>query len=402
VSLDEALTSKTASISANRSEEAGDIDPPESCPMGWEVRPAQPSEWLSALQVLFESYPMAERPALVQEALQANDAGRCPLTGLMVLRQHDRLLAACLMLPQPDGITLVWPPGVAEFVTARDAAHAALLHEVLRQISARGDSAGQMLYDPEIVREASAWERLGFRHVIELQFLAVSLDSDPAPSGNGTTAERVPPPAENTQPLPLSQPGLSDGDRTAPTTPHRQSNDIAIRSGEQPTRSDEWRAGRPNWQVIPYSNDPAVHHRFVETLEATYVDSADCPVLGRLRTGEQALQTHQQAGVWNGANWGLFEYQARDVGLVLLADHPDHDAVELVYLGILPEWRGRGAGRGLLTWAMDRARSLGRSVLFVAVDVANLAATRLYTRSGFQSVGQRRARLWIAPGLAQQ
>ena len=60
--------------------------------------------------------------------------------------------------------------------------------------------------------------------------------------------------------------------------------------------------------------------------------------------------------------------------------------VELVYMGLVPESRGRGLGRRVLEAAIDQARRCGASQMILAVDRNNVPARTLYGRAGFSWV----------------
>lgn len=53
------------------------------------------------------------------------------------------------------------------------------------------------------------------------------------------------------------------------------------------------------------------------------------------------------------------------------------------YLGVDPEWRGRGAGRSLVMAATDRLIELGATGVHLTVRESNLAARNLYASLGF-------------------
>jgi [ribosomal protein S18]-alanine N-acetyltransferase len=63
---------------------------------------------------------------------------------------------------------------------------------------------------------------------------------------------------------------------------------------------------------------------------------------------------------------------------------------------MLPEYRGRGAGRELLVRVEQAARKAGAVVLWLHVDEANAPAIRLYESHGFTRTG--REEHYYAPG----
>jgi ribosomal protein S18 acetylase RimI-like enzyme len=63
--------------------------------------------------------------------------------------------------------------------------------------------------------------------------------------------------------------------------------------------------------------------------------------------------------------------------------------MELVYLGVIAQARGRGLGYALTRYAQWMTRQAGRGKLVLAVDADNAKALRLYAEAGFQSWDRR-------------
>ena len=53
------------------------------------------------------------------------------------------------------------------------------------------------------------------------------------------------------------------------------------------------------------------------------------------------------------------------------------------FVGVVPEWRGRGIGRELLRWAIEYVRAAGAGTIELNVVATNERALRLYRRTGF-------------------
>jgi len=66
-----------------------------------------------------------------------------------------------------------------------------------------------------------------------------------------------------------------------------------------------------------------------------------------------------------------------------------------VYMGVLPEWRGRGWGIEVAQWAQWRARILGRERLVLAVDAENGPALAAYVAAGFGAWDDRSAYICV-------
>jgi ribosomal protein S18 acetylase RimI-like enzyme len=119
-------------------------------------------------------------------------------------------------------------------------------------------------------------------------------------------------------------------------------------------------------------------------IERTYSSTLDCSRLDEARSMEHVLTGYRRTGVYRPEWWIIAGYRGHDVGCVLLADHPEHDQCELMYLGVVPEWRGHGWGRELASYAQWLARRAGRERIVLAVDDANWPARQIYDGLGFQ------------------
>lgn len=78
----------------------------------------------------------------------------------------------------------------------------------------------------------------------------------------------------------------------------------------------------------------------------------------------------------------------------MLATHVNSKSLELTYLGIAPEARGRGAGAAMLKCALELAESIEPRTCHLAVDVNNWPAIALYKRFGFVTILERRALIY--------
>ena len=88
----------------------------------------------------------------------------------------------------------------------------------------------------------------------------------------------------------------------------------------------------------------------------------------------------------------LAEADGQPIGFVKLGPpelpvERDGPAIELRQLYVLTEWRGAGAARELMDWALDEARAQGAAELFLTVYKDNHRARRFYDRYGFVDVG---------------
>jgi len=128
-----------------------------------------------------------------------------------------------------------------------------------------------------------------------------------------------------------------------------------------------------------------------ELLARTYVETLDCPGLAEMRTTSDILEGHLAAGEHDPDLWTLAFRDGRTVGALLLAPSHATDSVEVVYLGLAPEARGRGLGRALMLHGLGLVQQRPERVMALAVDQRNTPAVALYARLGFRTVRRREA-----------
>lgn len=143
------------------------------------------------------------------------------------------------------------------------------------------------------------------------------------------------------------------------------------------------------WQWATY--DAECHGDFTELIAATYEDSLDCRGLSGLRDIEDIVAGHKTAGRFDPRRWFLLKREGAAVGCILFGENPVRSALELVYMGVHPRFRGRGIGRYLLTQGLARSQVQDFSAVTVAVDCENAPALALYSGCGFAETHRRRA-----------
>ncbi len=137
--------------------------------------------------------------------------------------------------------------------------------------------------------------------------------------------------------------------------------------------------------------EPARHADFVAVVQATYVNSADCPELNDLRPVDDALAAHRAGGPFDPALWELAVCAGTPVGCLLLTRAVQGEALEVAYMGVVPAARRRGVGAYLLQRALAHCRAARVPRLALVVDARNAAARRLYARFALTAVGERDA-----------
>jgi ribosomal protein S18 acetylase RimI-like enzyme len=73
----------------------------------------------------------------------------------------------------------------------------------------------------------------------------------------------------------------------------------------------------------------------------------------------------------------------RPVGFIIC------DEMWIIQMGVHPEWRGRGIGSALMIEVLQRFRGAGGDHVLLDVNLNNPGAARVYSRLGFERVGQR-------------
>lgn len=300
---------------------------------------AAPDRRDAALSLLFSRRTAEERARCTDDVLAAERRGELCLDGLLLAEVDGQEVGAAFSALQPDGTGMVWPPVVAGPVSVDDVSDA-LLQRICRDLDAAGARMGQCIVELDETGERQALVRNGFVHFVNLCFLERSLD-DPLPPPPDVEFETVP--------------------------------------------------------FVPSANT----ERFADVLERTYADTLDCPQLNGSRSGAESLESHRTAGEFDPSRWKIYRAAQADVGVLLLSDHPEQDAWEVVYVGVVPEARGKGIGRAMLLSGLYEARAAGRRAVMLAVDSGNKYARNIYADLGFQDVAVRAVHVRMRPRFGE-
>lgn len=313
------------------------------------VTAADPSRRELALRLLFARFPVEEQSARLRETLLAAERGSLNLDGLLLAtlqsqpddtqpQAEDLPVGAALVMFQSDGIALVWPPVVSCGAADEIAVEDALMTELCRRIDATDAKLAQSLLTPDDVVESKLLARYGFTHGADLFFLARTLQ-------------------------PTDEPFAASG---SPLAQRR---------------------------ITVETFDACNAERFASVLEQSYQHSLDCPDLKDFRSGAEALASHKLSGVFDPSAWSLYNIDGRDAGVLLLNEHPDQNAIELVYMGVTPDLRGIGLGREMLRRGLQLAAERSRAAMFLAVDCKNTYANAVYAEFSFAELARRRVML---------
>ena len=281
----------------------------------------------TALSLLFSQCREEERAAHCSELLAADRRGEISLDGLLLAEIDGKPAGALLYILQTDGTAFVWPPAVATG-TATEPVADALFSAARQQMEISDALLGQCIVEPDDCALGDALIRNEFRHLADLSYLRRSL------------------------------------------------------SAALPEKTEV------SWEVVAFDPETDVT-RFATLLEQTYVGTRDCPDMDGVRTGRDALLSHQLSGHFDPSRWKLYRVAETDVGILLLNDHPDQDSWEVVYTGVVPSARGKGYGRAMLIDGLTAARDAGRSAMLLAVDTRNNFAQKIYEKLGFVELTSR-------------
>lgn len=159
----------------------------------------------------------------------------------------------------------------------------------------------------------------------------------------------------------------------------------------EPVPPEQWPAGATPDRLDLLGPPEAWTDDLLDTLDRSYRDTLDCPELCGLRDTRDVLASHRAVGRWNPSLWWLLRLDGRPAGCALLNPSPEQDSIELVYLGLTPEARGKGLAALLLRHAIARARTQPARWITCAVDRRNAPARKLYANAGFEPFTERTA-----------
>ncbi len=128
---------------------------------------------------------------------------------------------------------------------------------------------------------------------------------------------------------------------------------------------------------------------FIAVLDASYRQTLDCPALQGMRSTADVLAGHMGTGKFDPELWTLLRVDGKARGVLLLNPVPAATCVELVYLGLAPEQRGKQLGALLMRHGLWLCGQKGQRSLTLAVDEANAPAMRLYRSLGFARTARR-------------
>jgi mycothiol synthase len=296
-----------------------------------EYRAAHNEEVKSAVQLILSTRRGAADEAQVVDFLRFAVQRGIDLNQMWVAARNGRLLWAILPIVSPGRTMLMFAPAVAPR-PAQAGAAARLVNAIAEHYAAKQVDLSQVLVDPHDPAAQQVYLKSGFGRLAELVYLQ----------------KHVRPPT-NDEPLPA------------------------------------------NFAWHGYSHE--THELFARALASSYANSLDCPGLNGLRDIEDVIAGHKATGDFHPDLWHAITENDAPRGVLLLSAAPQTETIELVYLGLAPEARGRKLGDAMMRRAMADVLRVGRSRLALAVDALNAPALALYYRHGMQRISSRVALL---------
>ncbi len=137
-------------------------------------------------------------------------------------------------------------------------------------------------------------------------------------------------------------------------------------------------------------------------IEATYENSMDCPGLRGLRDIRDVIATHKSSGRFTPSLWWVVEHRRRPAGCILLNKATLRGELDVVYMGVAPEFRGLSLGKAMISRAISHAANKNYKKITLAVDSSNIFAKNIYESIGFLPISVMNAHIMAAKHTFQQ
>jgi mycothiol synthase len=304
---------------------------------GPQIGPVPPEEQTGALRLVFSRLTEEARQRQLETLGVGIAAAGLRFPELLGAYRRGRLVGAVFSQVQPGRTAAFWPPQVVASEAATTAAK--LLETACDRLARQEVCMAQALLETDTSPDVATLLKGGFERLAKLFYLVSPENEFP----------NHPPPG----PLDFAQYG------------------------------------------------PSNHERLARVVEATYRETLDCPRLNGVRDIEDVLSGYRATGVFDPHRWLIVRHDDREVGCLLLADHPKDGSYELVYMGLVDSARGRGWGMLIARQAQWRTRQAGRTRLVLAVDAANQPALKIYSAVGFRAWDRRSAYVKVFRPLAR-
>ena len=136
-----------------------------------------------------------------------------------------------------------------------------------------------------------------------------------------------------------------------------------------------------------------------EVISRTYADSLDCPALRGVREVSDVIAGHKCSGVFCPEAWWIVGCgdEGSPAGCILVNDLAKAPSADIVYMGVVPEFRRRGLAAAMLERSIAEASERHCEAITVAVDSRNHYAIGVYERFGFVEIHRRLAYVALRP-----
>jgi mycothiol synthase len=298
---------------------------PEIDADGFEIGPPPPELMRGALELMFSALAGPQRATMLEVTLAAVERGERSLDGLLAARRQNHLAGAVWSELHAGHTAEIWPPRLADDSPPRLADD--LLAKALTCLRWQQVTMVQSLLTLDTGADADHLRRAGFEHACDLLYLVSPAGAFPtSPAAGGLTFEAV---------------------------------------------------------------DGADLEALVPLIERTYVKTLDCPALNGRRDCHQVVIGYRATCHDDLSHWFIVRHQGETLGCLLLSHDARQANWELIYMGLLPEARGRGWGLEMVRHAQWRVAAQGGERLVLAVDAANQPAITIYAAAGFLAWDRR-------------
>ena len=288
---------------------------------------APPGRHAPALQMVFGHVREPDRSGIVDQLLFGARTDGSDLTGLIEARRQGNLIGAVWAQVQEGAVAVLWPPRITETEDVPESLAGCLIDAAIEFLQRHQVSMIQCLLESNKDNLTELLRAAGFTPLANLLYLISTSDS-----------------------FPKNHPASS-------------------------------------LEFATFSEDE--QERMSRLIERTYERTLDCPGLNGVRRIEDVLAGYRATGIFDPSRWLFVRHDHCDMGCLLLTNHAGAEHWELVYMGLVPEARGRGWGLEVTRFAQWLARRAGRSRLVLAVDALNAPALQMYSAAGFVSWDQK-------------
>ncbi|MGL6226420.1 MAG: GNAT family N-acetyltransferase [Thermoguttaceae bacterium] len=346
------------------------------------IFPCQQDELTECLGVIFSRLPESERSLRIQGLFDLFSQGELHLPGIFCAKRNRRIVGGIFSHTRSDKTVLIWPPGIVE---GEEEAIRTMLHE---RMSAYFEEVGAevaiALCEQWDSIPEQEFEQAGFEYLSDLLYLVANSPVFPLKPGLGDLVFE-----------PVSLDSSGSGFLESDFAGRQKSGERFEETGFNEARLelDEVAIDDYNEQQKERFFSGPGFQELIRLVDRTYEGTLDFPQLCGIAPTEEVLRRYQNDGLFRPDLWWRIRQQGEDVGCLLLTDCGIDSPLELTYVGIVPEFRGRGLAKQIVQFALWKTRGEGRTMMTVSVDRQNSPALHVYQQSGFQ-IYDRKGMYW--------